>query len=516
MSGKTIAMSQLKQVLRLIDLQHPLKSIARESGVSRNTLKNYLRILEHKQISIDDALLLDDVALDHLLRSPHKQEVKRHAQFLSMLDYLREELSKPHVTKQLLWEEYKRGNAQGYQYSQFCYYLHLYDRSQQAVLSREHLPAEKIFVDFSGDKLSYIDITSGEVISCEVFVATLGYSNYTALVAVHSQKLDDVIYACTKALEQIGGCPKAIVPDNLKAAVTVAHKYEPRINDVFMDMANHYDMVVLPARPYKPRDKPKVEAAVRIIYQRVFAPLRKLIFHSLAELNNALNEQVQLLNDRNMQQYGCSRRVMLERDERAVLLPLPLQRYELKKHLVLTVQQNCHVYISAQKKYYSAPYRIIGLKVQVIITDTLLRIYHNGACIATHAADTPGKYITCADHLPSHHQVVLRGMNADSLKERASAIGEPVRQVVEIVLQKSRHPEQAFKTCMGILSLSSKVSNKILIESCQIALDYSVCSYTQIQRIATGRYANRGFDQGADNKSLPDHDNIRGASNYSN
>jgi hypothetical protein len=340
----------------------------------------------------------------------------------------------------------------------------------------------------------------------------MGYSNFIAIDAAHSQKLSDVLHATVSCLEQIGGCPKAFVPDNLKSVVTKSDRYEPVINPMFLDLANHYNMVVLPTRPYKPRDKAKVEVSVRIAYQRLFAPVRKLTFHSLQEIRKALLDLAVQLNDRIMKQYGFSRNVLLERDERPVLMPLPSQPYEFKKHLLLTVQQNCHVYVSGQKKYYSAPYRLIGQKVQVIITASLVNIYYQGNCVATHPSTIIRKYITQEDHLPSHHQIVLKGMNADLLKQRAAVYGEPVIKVIETVLKKSKHAEQAYKTCQGILSLAGKTSAQTLIDACQIALEFNVCTYHHILRIATGKYANRTFT--TDNDPLPSHNNIRGASTY--
>jgi len=511
MSGTAILMSQLKQILRLISQSYKLKAIVRQTGVSRNTIKSYLRVLQGKELSIEDALKLEDPQLEYLLRTPSKYEKHRHQDFISRLEYFRQEANKPHVTKQLLWEEYKSENPQGYQYSRFCHYLQLYDRSQQAVLIREHLPGDKLFLDFTGDKISYID-ESGITVDCEVFIATMGYSNFIAVDAVHSQKLSDVLHATVSCLEQIGGCPKAFVPDNLKSAVTRADRYEPVINPLFLDLANHYNMVVLPTRPAKPRDKAKVEVSVRIAYQRLFAPLRKMTFHSLQEIKKALLDMTAQLNDRTMKQYGCSRNVLLERDERPLLMPLPSHPYEFKTHFLLTVQQNCHVYVSIQKKYYSTPYRLIGQKVQVIITATLTNIYHQGQCVATHPSDTRGKYITREEHLPSHHQIVLKGMNADLLKQRAAAFGDPVLQVIDTVLKKSKYAEQAYKTCQGILSLAGKTSAQTLIDACRIALEYNVCTYNHILRIATGKYANRSFT--ADDNPLPLHDNIRGASTY--
>lgn len=215
-----------------------------------------------------------------------------------------------------------------------------------------------------------------------------------------------------------------------------------------------------------------------------------------------------------MQQYECSREVLLERDERPVLKPLPAERYEIKQHLILTVQQNGHVYLSKSKRYFSAPYRYIGLKVHVLLTPALVRIYYQGDCIATHAGDKPGKYHTIPEHMPSHHREVLAGMNENILKERAASIGAPVLAVIEIVLKRSIHPEQGYKSCQGILSLAKKTSKEILIESCVIALEYQVCTYRNIERLARGQYANRNSLWPTQPPPIPDHPNIRGASHF--
>ena len=514
MAGNTILMSQLKQILRLLSQGYSIKGIVRQTSVARNTIKGYLRTIEAGNINIEEILKMEDLRVAHLLHAPLKTEKQRKEDFMLRLEKLQAELQHPHVTKQLLWEEYKREYPQGYQYSQFCYYLDLYDKSQRATLVMKHEPADKVFVDFTGDKLHFVDRTSGEMIPCEVFLATMGYSNYTAVVAALSQKIPDVVAATVSALNLIGGSPRAIVPDNLKTAVTISDRYEPIINEVFLDMANHYGMVVLPARAGKPKDKSKVERAVTISYQRVFAPLRKQTFYSLQELNTALAEQATILNKRKMQQSDHCREVLLERDERPLLRPLPEVPYEVKQHLVLTVQQNCHVYFSKQKKYYSAPFRFIGFKVHVIITTSLVRIYYQGECVATHSTEQTSKYNTIREHLPSHHQIVLNGMNQESLKERARSIGAPVLEVIERVLRNSIHPEQAYKSCQGILVIANKTSKEILLQSCVIALQYNVCTYRNIQRLALGQYANREFQITNTATQLPVHENVRGAKNY--
>lgn len=514
MAGNPIRMSQFKQVLRLFSQGQKIKAIVRETGISRTTIKRYLGIIRSRELNLEELLLMEDLLIEHLFQSPLKTEKERHQDFMMRLDKLQQELQHPHVTKQLLWEEYKREYPDGYQYSRFCHYLQLYDRSQKSSFIGQHKPGDKLYVDFTGDRLHYVDRASGEIITCEVFVATMGYSNYMAVVATPSQKLEDVIEATVIALGCIGGSPSAIVPDNLKSAVQQAHRYEPRINEAFLDMANHYGMAVLPTRPAKPKDKAKVERAVTISYQRIFAPLRKQTFYSVQELNVALQEQTKLLNQRMMQQYECSREVLLERDERPVLSVLPTERYQIKKQLILTVQRNGHVYISKDKKYYSAPSRFVGFKVHVIITSSLVRLYHQGICIATHAADKPGKYVTVDEHMASHHRAVRDGMDEQVLKQRASAIGPPVLAVIEEVFKRSIHPEQAYKSCQGILSLAKKTSQEILIESCLIALEYQVCTYRNVERLAQGRYASRAFVPSAQSRLIPEHPNVRGASHY--
>lgn len=514
MAGNPIRMSQFKQILRLFSQGQKIKAIARETGISRTTIKRYLRIISSRELNLEELLQMEDLRVEYLLQSPFKTEKERHQDFLERLDKLQQELQHPHMTKQLLWEEYKRENPDGYQYSRFCHYLQLYDRSQKASFIGQHLPGDKLYVDFTGDKLHYVDRTSGELITCEVFVATMGYSNYMAVIATPSQRIEDVIDANVKALEYIGGSPAAIVPDNLKAAVKQAHRYEPQINEVFLDMANHYGMAVLPTRAGKPKDKAKVERAVTISYQRIFAPLRKQTFCSLQELNTALQEQTTLLNQRKMQQYDCSREVLLERDERPVLSSLPAERYQVKKQLILTVQRNNHVYLSKDKKYYSAPSQFIGIKVHVIITSSLVRLYYQGNCIATHAAHKPGKYVTVDEHMASHHRAVKDGMDEQALKQRASAIGPPVLAVIENVFMQSKHPEQAHKSCQGILALVKKTSKEILIESCLIALEYQVCTYRNVERLALGRYASRENLKQDESRLIPEHPNVRGAEHY--
>ena len=232
-----------------------------------------------------------------------------------------------------------------------------------------HQPADKLFLDFTGDKLSIIDRHTGEVRTVEVLVAVLGYSKYTYVQAIASQRLEDFLGACENALLYLGGCPKVLVPDNLKAAVIQANRYEPRLNEAFADFANHYQVAVMPARPYKPRDKAVVENAVKTTYTRIFAPLRHQRFFCLEELNQAIGLQLDLHNQTPFrQQPDSNRKQRFEQEEKTLLKPLPMERYLFKRTAQVTVMQNCHVPLSADKHYYSVPYRYIGQKVLLQFT----------------------------------------------------------------------------------------------------------------------------------------------------
>ena len=301
-----------------------------------------------------------------------------------------------------------------------------------------------------------------------------------------------------------------VLTDNLKAAITQSDRYEPRINDVFLDMANHYGMAVIPARAGKPKDKPRVERAVNLVYQRVFAPLRNKIFGSLHELNLAIAQEIEKFNDRNMQQYNCSRKQLFEQNEKPLLRPLPADAYLLRQYRELTVQHNSYIYLSVRKQYFSVPFSHIGKKVQVVCTEKSVVVWHKGEQVATHPADTSKKYNTIPTHMPSHHRHYLATQNEEEIRQRAARFGEEVSSVIEIVLHRGSHPEQNYKTCDGIFSLARKVSAEALKEACRIALEYNVVTYRDITRLATDTYAVRKPKPAS--ATLPDHENIRGKS----
>jgi len=378
----------------------------------------------------------------------------------------------------------------------------------------EHKVGDKLYVDFAGDKLSIVDKQTGEIQSVEIFVAILGASQFTYVEAVMSQQKEDFIGACEGALLYYGGVPAAIVPDNLKSAVTKSSKYEPVLNDSFADFAQHYSTTILPARAYKPRDKALVENAVRIIYTRIYTKIRGNDYFTLEEINAAIRVALEEHNNTLLTGRNYSRRQQFEDVERVALAPLPPLRYELKKELYVTVMKNGHVSLNADKHYYSVPYRFIGKKVKLMYSRSVVEIFYCYERIAIHKRlKSPYNYTTDKDHLASAHRFV-----SDWTPERflswASGIHEDVHLYILKILDRKQHPEQAYKSCVGILSFAKKVGNERLTKACQRALGYGIYNYKTIQTILEKGMDK--YDEKEDNENLqmPQHDNIRGEHYY--
>ena len=424
------------------------------------------------------------------------------------------ELKKKGVTRQLLWVEYKSNAINGVGRSQFNYYFARWKAQVSPTMRMEHKVGDKLYVDFAGDKLSIVDKQTGEIQSVEIFVAILGASQLTYVEAVMSQQKEDFIGACEGALLYYGGVPAAIVPDNLKSAVTKSSKYEPVLNDSFADFAQHYSTTILPARAYKPRDKALVENAVRIIYTRIYTKIRGNDYFTLEEINAAIRVALEEHNNTLLTGRNYSRRQQFEEVERTALGPLPPLRYELKKELYLTVMKNGHVSLNADKHYYSVPYRYIGKKVKLMYSRSVVEIFYHYERIAIHKRlKSPYNYTTDKDHLASAHRFV-----SDWTPERflswASGIHEDVRLYILKILDRKQHPEQAYKSCVGILSFAKKVGNERLTKACQRALGYGIYNYKTIQSILEKGMDK--YDEKEDNEhiQMPQHDNIRGEQYY--
>jgi hypothetical protein len=343
-------------------------------------------------------------------------------------------------------------------------------------------------------------------------VACLPYSDYSFAMAVRSQCVEDFLYALGCCLRELGGVPQVLVPDNLKAAIIKASIYEPDINRALEDFANHYSATIIPTRARKPKDKALVENQVKMIYTRVYAKLRNQQFFDLLSLNNAIREKIKDHNQTRMQQKPFCREERFLADERHLLGPLPVQSFELKYYRDLKAAKNNHIYLTQDKHYYSVPYTYIGLKVKVIYTRTLVRIYAKGTQIALHIRDyRPGFYTTDKEHLCSHHQHYL-DRSPQYYMQKAMEKSETLHQLVQLVFEQQRHPEQLYKTCDGLLSLYRKTDPDIFKKACLMAIEHKNASYKFILNILNNKMT--GQQDTLPEQPLPAHKNIRGKEYY--
>lgn len=517
MAGKPKQMSQIKQLLRLYQQGENKKSIARILGISKNTVKTYLEKLAHSRYSIGELLAVEDEVLEAKFhagnpayKDPRYDHLKKH------LDYYASELNRTGVTRQLLWEEYMEGYPQGYSRSQFFYHLSQHLMAAQPSMVLNHTPGDKLYMDFAGKTLSYIDPQTGEQIACQVFVACLPYSDYAFAMAVPSQSIADFIYAVTCCLQAIGGVPQALVPDNLKSAVVKASRYEPHVNRALDDLANHYGTTVVPARAGKPKDKALVENQVKLVYQRVFAKIRHQQFFSLALLNQEIQRRIQSHNQTRMQEKPYCREEQFLAEEKHHLTPLPAAPYEIKYYHRLKVAQNNHICLktnSHQNHYYSVPYTYIGQKVHVVYTRSMVYIYAQNKRIAVHPrSHTPGAYTTDKAHLCSTHQHYLN-RSPDYYINKARKRNDTLAQLFRLIFDQNRHPEQLYHSCDGLLSLHRQTDPGVFTRACQMAMEHEVYSYRFIKNVIDNNMTQK--QEEPKEMDYPEHENIRGKSYYS-
>lgn len=514
MAGKPKPMSQIKQLLQLHKQEKGKKEIARILGISKNTVKAYLEKLSLLKLSTDALLSLDDPELEARFHAGNPAYTDDRFQQLSQkLDNYVSDLKHPGVTRQLLWEEYHEEFPTGYRPTQFYYHLsqHIAARNPSMVL--QHKPGEKMFVDFAGKKLSTVDIETGEITEYQVFVACMPYSDYSFAMAVRSQAIADFLHALACCLEYFGGVPQLIVPDNLKSAIAQPSRYEPQITRSLEDFANHYGTTIIPARTYKPKDKALVENQVKLIYTRVYARLRNQVFYDQPSLNLAIKEKIKGHNQTRMQQKPFSREENFLANEKPLLGPLPAEKFELKSYCKLKVAKNNHIYLGADKHYYSVPFAHIGAKANVIYTSTMVRIYVGGKQVAAHQRNyKPGTYSTTKEHLCSAHQHYL-DRSPEYYLNRAKSKSEEFYQLIAGTFSQGKHPEQLYRTCDGFFNLQRKTEPEKFREAVLLALELKNYSYHSLSNIITKNTA--AYQEKEEiAKSLPAHGNVRGREYY--
>lgn len=517
MANKIIRMSVLRQIIILKEKEFSNRAISRQLGLSRKTTNKYTGFVKQSQLTASELLQLTDVELNTLVDTRAQKPPEDYLQILyHHFCEVEKQLKRVGVTRLLLWQEYKQLHSQGVSYSRFCFHFRRWRQSQQVTMHFDHKAGDKLFVDFTGKKLSVVDPATGEITQVEVFVAVLGASQYTYVEAVSDQKVASFISALVHAFVFFGGVPLAVVPDNLKAAVTRADRYEPLLNDIFQDFGNHYQTGILPARAYKPRDKALVEGAVRIVYSRIFAPLRDQTFSSLADLNGAIQDALISYNQINFKGRSTSRYSLYEELDKPALQPLPARPYELKKYVKATVYKSSHVWLGEDKHYYSVPYRYMGKKVKIAYTTHSVEVYYNYQRIAAHPREKGHyRYTSQKVHLPSTHQFV-GDWHPEKFIRWAGDIGPYTEFLIRQILERKPHPEQGYKTCLGILSLARKLGKQRLEKACDRAAYFNSYSYRIVKNIL-----EKGLEEQAWKPPEKDsnqlgvfHENIRGKEYY--
>jgi transposase len=532
MAQKGLSMCKIREVIRLrYQLGLLQLEIARSCGISQPTVHRYLERAEAAGLSWPLPEDCDDRRLHELLFPPPARSSSPTAASpegprpVSKTDRLpidfaaihHELQTHKHVTLQLLWEEYGKNhadNAHGspYSYTRLCELYHNWRRKLDVVLRQDHRAGEKMFVDWAGTTIPIYDRATGESVPAYLFVAVLGASSYTFAVAKLSQQLPNWIACHIEALEFFQGAPQLVVPDNPKTAVTRACRYDPDLNRTYLEFAKHYHLAVMPARPYKARDKAKVEVGVLLASRWLLAVLRHEKFFSLADLNQALAPLLERLNQRPFRKREGCRASLYATLDRPALQPLPVERYVMAEWKKVRVNIDYHVEVDHH--YYSVPYQLRGEEVEARFTPTTVEIFYHDHRVASHIRSYVAyHHTTVHEHRPKSHQAYLE-WTPSRLIHWGESVGPATAQVIRTILESKPHPEQGYRACLGILRLGKSYTPARLEAACQRALAAQACSYRSLKSIL-----QQGLDQqttlpAESEHTGPQHENLRGATYY--
>lgn len=520
--AKSLRMHQIRSIIELKQQGRGIRDIRRLTGSSRITIRGYLSRISSAGLTLSQALALDDDSLSAIVYvddtekgSAGRNVDDRYATLTEKLDSYCAELGKRGVTKQLLWEEYRKDHPNGYGYTQFCEYLNQRLRIDEAVMHFVHRPAETLEIDFAGAKLGYVDRTTGEWISCEVLVCVMPFSHYMYVEALPSQKQEYFIAGLSRCLGFLGGVPWSLKVDNMRTAVLKSNRYEPIFTEAMEYFAQHYETTALAARVGKPRDKASVEKAVDLSYKHIYAPLRNQIFHSLEELNLAIIRQIEIFNTRPFKNKPGSRKQMFEEHEKPLLKPLPSSLYEIKNTTESKVPKNYHVILGEDRHNYSVPYHLIGKTLKIIYTSETVEVYENLTRVALHKRNyTRNGYSTKLEHQPpSHkHAAEQRAWDDEYFLRNASYLGQSVQEVVKRILASKVTEVQTYNSCLGILRLGKTYGSERLEAACHRALSAPRVNYGIIKSILQNHLDK--VDQHQTELNLPTHSQIRGPEAY--
>jgi transposase len=511
MAQERLTMRKIREVLRLKwECGLSNRAIARSCSISHSTVGEYVRRAEKAGLSWPLPANLDE---DRLFEILFPQPSRPSSRVIPCPDWswVHTELRKKSVTLRLLWVEYRDDHPDGYGYSQFCALYRRWAKRLNPSMRLTHKAGEKVFVDYAGQTVPVVDPETGEILQAQIFIGVLGASNYTYAEAHWSQNLPNWTGAHVRVFDFFGGVTEIVVPDNLKAGVKHPSRYEPDLNPTYQDLAEHYGVAIIPARVKKPKDKAKAEVGVQVVERWILARLRNRTFFSLADLNQAIREFLDELNGRLMKHLGRSRRELFEMLDQPALKPLPESPYEFA--LWKKARVNIDYHVEFEKHYYSVPHTLIHEAVYIRATESTIEVFFKNRRVASHRrVNSPGRHTTVAEHMPPSHQK-YQEWSPDRFIHWAHTIGPHTALLVQAVLGSRKHPQQAYRSCMGILRLAKRYGEDRLEAACRRALPAGIHSYKGVKNILDAKLDQVEPEEPA--AVVPtDHENIRGRTYY--
>jgi transposase len=509
-------MRRVREILRLVrDAGVPVRQVARQLGVAPSTVRETLRRFEGSGLEWPLPAALNDAVLELQLygAAGTKQGHRRRAE----PDWaaVNRELKRKHVTLQILWDEYIETHPDGYRYSRFCELYRGWEARLPVTMRQTHLGGDRMFVDYAGDRVPVvIDRLTGEIRDAHIFVAVMGASSLSFACATWTETLPDWVDAHVRAFAYFGGSARLLVPDNAKVAVIKACLYDPQVNRTYADLAAHYSAGILAARPYRPRDKAKVENCVGFVERWLLGRLRPRVWHSLGELNAAIVDLLTRLNDeRVMRRFGQTRRQLFEDIDAPLLKPLPAEPYILAQWRKCRVGLDYHVEV--EKHFYSVPYRHARAAVEVRITARTVEIFAIGERIAAHMRGSGnGRHTTINDHMPSSHRRYA-DWTIERIVAEAGLLGPSVKLLCEMILRDRPHPEQGYRSCLGILRLAKPYGASRLDAAALRALEIGARNYGSVKSILEKKLDGQPLRTArTSGEVVSDHPNIRGSNYY--
>lgn len=507
-------MRKVREVLRLmLSSELSCRQASVSAGMSHNTASRYLRMVVAQNLTLADIGNLSDPELDSIVH-PHKKRESVTGIEEPNWTYIYQEMRRKGLTLQLLWHEYKLSHPEGMSYASFTRRYRTYRKLQGLVMRQDHKAGEKVFVDYSGMTVPLVDLATGEFRKTEIFIGVLGASSYCYAEATLSQGLDDWISSHIRMFEFFGGTPKVIVPDNLRSAVSKACAFNPVINPSYQEFAEHYQVAIVPARKYRPKDKALVENGVRLVQRWILAQLRNHVFTSLDELNAAIRPLIEHLNNKKFKKLDSSRRQEFENVDSPAMQALPAYPLERTTWVTgLRVGMDYHALVNQHS--YSVPYRLVKEKVEARISSNIIEFFHHGDRVATHELNFKAHgHTTLISHMPKSHQQYAE-RSPELLYDWATRVGLSTLDVVKHQFERRTHPEAAYRACLGLQKLGKAYGENRLEQACKRGLYIKSPNYKSIESILK-HVLDQNVIEGSEHKTAPiiEHENVRGEAYY--